>query len=136
MKFRHIFFISAAIFSFFLLIHFGLANIFGADITPSPDKLIPQDNTFSQVPGGSNKGKYDLFRDFIPAVIQTSLEVIGAVMLAFLIYAGILLVISGANENFKEKSKKIFFNVLIGALIVSLAYAVVYGITQLNITGS
>lgn len=135
MHLKHILFIIIAIFSFFILLHFGVGDMFQAQF-PKPDELIPEPKgQLVRVPGGTAGGRYDLFADFIPTVIRLSLEVAGAVMLGFLIYAGILLVISGAEENYKEKAKTIFYNVIIGAIIISVSYAIVYGLTRIQWAG-
>lgn len=131
MKPFHYFTIVAATVSFFFLLHFGISPyVFQGDvidIIPNPSLTTPG----AGLPGEAEE--YDFFRDFIPAVIRLSMDIIGAVMIGFMTYAGILLVISGLDENYKEKAKNIFYRIIIGAIIVSVAYAVVYGITQLQI---
>lgn len=122
-------------------------SVIAATILSQSIRLIvfAQDRSsdFLQPPGGGYAkdapgfgGSYSLFGDFFPAVIRFSLGITGAVMLGFLIYAGILLVSSGADTAFRDKAKNLFYGVIIGAIIISIAFALVYGITQINLTGS
>lgn len=129
MKPRHFFLIFAGVFGFFFLLHFGvtpwLANL--------PGEVLPQPrSTFVRLPGGSTPGSYDFFDDFVPSVVLLITEVAGAAMLGFLIYAGILLVINGVDEGYREKAKNIFMYVVIGAIIISISYALVIGISRID----
>lgn len=121
-----------------MFIIFFSPTVFAQDAS----KLVPShprpefDAAYSKDAPGAKGQAYDLFEEFFPAVIRFSLQIVGAVMLGFLVYAGILYVVSGANEPYREKAKMIFLGVIIGATVISLAYAIVYGVTQLNLTSA
>lgn len=121
-----------------VFIMFFSPTVFAQDAsTLLPTHPRPEfDSAYSKDAPGAKGQTYSLFEDFFPAVIRFSLQIVGAVMLGFLVYAGILYVISGANEPYREKAKMLFYGVIIGATVISLAYALVYGITQLNLTSA
>ncbi len=77
----------------------------------------------------------DFFKNFLPKLIDTSIKVFGSVMLIMIVISGIYLVLGGVDENFKEQAKKIFYYSIVGAVIITVSFAIVYGITQINWTG-
>lgn len=78
----------------------------------------------------------DLLGEFVPRLISLSLQVFGAALLVMIVISGIYLVAGGTNESLVEEAKSIFYHAIIGAVVVTISFALVYGVTQVNWTGS
>ncbi|HCW32793.1 MAG: hypothetical protein UT55_C0068G0003 [Candidatus Peregrinibacteria bacterium GW2011_GWE2_39_6] len=75
----------------------------------------------------------DLMGDFLPFFINTALAVAGTLIFTAFLYAGYLLVFVNNNEEQIEKAKKILIYSLIGAAVMAISYAVIYGIAHLDL---
>lgn len=72
-----------------------------------------------------------LSSEFIPDVIKIILNITYTITVGMLLYAGALYVMRNGEEEYETKAKNIFRNGIIGLVIISVSYAVVYGVTQL-----
>jgi hypothetical protein len=65
----------------------------------------------------------------ITTIINFALGLLGLVAVAFLIYAGVLMVTAGGNEEQVGKAKKIITYAVIGIVIILLSYTIVQFVT-------
>jgi hypothetical protein len=72
-----------------------------------------------------------LSSELIPDIIKIILNITYAITVGMILYAGALYVIRNDDEEYETKAKNIFRNGIIGLIIISVSYAVVYGVTQL-----
>lgn len=70
----------------------------------------------------------DLILDVLPRVLNWALFLMGTVLLIVLVYAGIQLLISRGDESRIDVGKRIIIDVIIGAVITGVAYALVTGL--------
>lgn len=61
----------------------------------------------------------------ITTIINYFLGLLGLIAVAFLIYAGILMVTAGGNEEQVAKARKIIMYAVIGIVIILLSYTIV-----------
>lgn len=83
---------------------------------------------FSNPAGGSatiNASQQGSLGDNIATVINYFLGLLGLISVGFLIYAGILMVTSGGEEEGVTKARKIIMYAVIGIVIIVLAYTIV-----------
>lgn len=66
----------------------------------------------------------------ITTIINYFLGLLGLIAVAFLIYAGILMVTAGGAEEQVTKARKIIMYAVIGIVIILLSYTVVTFVTQ------
>jgi len=66
----------------------------------------------------------------VGTLIGTALSFVGVIFLILIIYAGILWMTASGNEKKVEKAREMIVESIIGLVIVSLAYALVYFITN------
>jgi len=91
----------------------------------------------SNLPGVSEQDSEEkmrelLFLEFIPKLIKTSLIVFGVVMMIIMVISGIYLVSGGLDESLIAAAKTSFYYSIIGAVIVTISYALVYGVTKID----
>ncbi|MBI5412250.1 hypothetical protein HZA43_03700 [Candidatus Peregrinibacteria bacterium] len=67
----------------------------------------------------------------IITIINYFLGILGLVAVGFLIYAGVLMVTSGGNEEQVTKGRKVITYAIIGIVIIVLAYTIVQFVTNL-----
>lgn len=97
--------------------------------------LLPDE---SELIGGSTQGTVqlasgDLQKDFIPFFVNMGTGVAGTLIFISFVYAGYLMVFSNDKEESIDKGKKILTYSVIGAIVIAISYAVVYGIIQLDL---
>ena len=61
----------------------------------------------------------------ITGIINFFLGILGLIAVAFLIYAGVLMVTAGGNEDQVGKAKTIITYAVVGLIIIILAYSIV-----------
>jgi type IV secretory pathway VirB2 component (pilin) len=66
----------------------------------------------------------------ITTIINFFLGLLGLIAVAFLIYAGVMMVTAGGNEEQINKSKKIIIYAVIGIIIILLSYTIVTFVTS------
>ena len=65
----------------------------------------------------------------ITTIINFFLGLLGLIAVAFLIYAGVLMVTAGGNEEQVNKAKKIIMYAVAGIIIILLSYTIVTFVT-------
>jgi len=66
----------------------------------------------------------------ITTIINYFLGLLGLVAVAFLIYAGILMVTAGGNDEQVTKARKVIMYAVIGIVIILLSYTIVTFVTS------
>lgn len=66
----------------------------------------------------------------ITNIINFFLGLLGLIAVAFLIYAGVLMVTAGGNEDQVGKAKKIITFAVIGVVIILLSYTIIQFVTS------
>ncbi len=66
----------------------------------------------------------------VTSIINFFLGLLGLIAVAFLIYAGVLMVTAGGNEEQVGKAKKIITYAVIGIVIIILSYTIVTFVTS------
>lgn len=91
-------------------------------------ELSPQgEKNSTSLPSG------DLMTDFLPFFINTALAITGTAIFIALLYGGYLFVMTNDNEEAINQGKKIMIYSVIGAIVVAISYAAVYGIANLKL---
>ncbi|MFA5843037.1 MAG: hypothetical protein WC882_05235 [Candidatus Gracilibacteria bacterium] len=83
--------------------------------------------------GSTSLPSGNLFTDFLPFFINTALAITGTLIFIALLYGGYLFVMSNDNEESINQGKKIMTYSVIGAIIVAISYAAIYGLVYLNL---
>lgn len=66
----------------------------------------------------------------ITTIINYFLGLLGLVAVAFLIYAGVLMVTAGGNDEQVTKARKVIMYAVVGIVIILLSYTIVTFVTQ------
>lgn len=69
-------------------------------------------------------------------LISAALIIAGSVALAMVIYGGFRYLTAGGNESAAEAGKKTLLNAIIGFVIISLAWVILYVIQRAILTGN
>ena len=69
---------------------------------------------------------------FIASAILLLMQAAGVLMFIGVVVAGVMLVVSRENEQLRERSKKIIISLLIGITVVAAAYAITYGVANID----
>ena len=77
-------------------------------------------------PSYQNSTNENTLFDNASLIIKTILELLGFIFVVLMIYAGILWMTAGGNEEQVEKAKNLIKQALTGLIIVVLAYAITY----------
>jgi lysylphosphatidylglycerol synthetase-like protein (DUF2156 family) len=113
--------------SLFFLLFFGLFT-FAAQAQTGDPTLNGLDQTAGKVGAFSSQiGKtYDatFFATKAGQLIGTLLAFIGVLFLILMIYAGLMWMTAGGNEQTVDKSKTLIINAIIGLVIVLAAYGI------------
>lgn len=75
----------------------------------------------------------DIFKDFLPFFVNTAISIAGTLIFTALLYAGYLLVTANDVEEKIEKGKKIMIYSIVGAVVMAVSYAVIYGVANLDL---
>src|SRR3989338_347446 len=99
-------------------------------LLPSQQDLIEAQDDQGRValPGG------DFLGEVVPAIITNIMYVVAFLIFIAFMYGGVLLVIGRGQEESLTKAKNIMIYAAIALALVSLGFALVYGITTLNLT--
>lgn len=97
---------------------------------PTQEELI---ENARQREEGTSLSTGDLGEDFIPFFINSGLSIAGTLIFVSFLYAGFLLVFANDSEENIEKGKKIMIYSVVGAAVMAISYAVVFGIANLQI---
>lgn len=74
----------------------------------------------------------DLVTEVVPGIITNILYMVGLLIFIALMYGGVLLVIGRGNEDMTNKAKSIITYGGVALVLVTLGYAIIYGIATLN----
>lgn len=109
-------------------------------------ELLPKETIdYSDAPDGSSTGplieKISPYQDLpdVPlesiftTAIKTILFLAGSLLTVGLIVTGIMYLVSAGNEESQTKAKKILTYLGLGIIIISVSYAIVAGIMQINL---
>lgn len=116
---------------------FGVPSAYAVDIDDDVDILLPSQQDFIEdqdednrvsLPGG------DFLGEIVPAVITNVMYVSAFLIFIAFMYGGVLLVIGRGNEESVTKAKSIIIYSAVALALISLGYAIVYGIANLNLT--
>lgn len=100
---------------------------------PTQEALIeasPQGETES---GTTSLPSGDITTDFLPFIINTMLGVAGTLIFISLLFAGYKMVFANDNEEAINEGKKIITYSVIGAFVIAISYAVIYGVANLDL---
>lgn len=100
-------------------------------LLPNQQAMIEDQATAGQevsLPGG------DFLEEIVPAVITNIMFATGFLIFIAFMYGGVLMVISRGNEEGTTKAKTIIIWSAVALGVLSLGYAVIYGIASLNLT--
>lgn len=70
------------------------------------------------------------FATSITTIINYFLGLLGLIAVAFLIYAGVLMVTAGGNDEQVTKARKIITYAVVGIIIILLSYTIVSFVSQ------
>lgn len=82
---------------------------------------------------GTQLAQGDIATDFIPFFINLGLSIAGTMVFIAFLYAGYLLVFANDKEEDIEKGKKILTYAVVGAIMVAISYALVFGVANLDL---
>ncbi len=115
---------------------FSIPTAYALDVDDDVDLLLPsqqdiieaqdEDNRVS-LPGG------DFLGEIVPALITNVLYATAFLIFIAFMYGGVLLVIARGNEEAVTKAKSIVIYAAVALALLSLGYAVIYGIANLNL---
>lgn len=103
------------------------ATVFGDDTIDTNISSIGI-NTAKDIEIGNNSTSVS---DFIINIVQAFLKYVGIAAVVVLVIAGIMLIISGGNDDLKGKAQKIITYTVIGLIVIVLASAIVSFISSL-----
>lgn len=116
---------------------FGVPSAYAVDVDDDVDILLPSQQDFIEdhdednrvsLPGG------DFLGEIVPAVITNVMYVTAFLIFIAFMYGGVLLVTGRGNEESVTKAKNIIIYSAVALALISLGYAIVYGIANLNLT--
>ncbi|MFA4815045.1 MAG: pilin [Candidatus Gracilibacteria bacterium] len=115
---------------------FSIPSAYAVDVEEDVDILFPsqretiedqdEDNRVS-LPGGNFLG------EIVPAVITNVMYATAFLVFVAFMYGGVLLVIGRGNEESVTKAKSILIYSALALALISLGYAIVYGLANLNL---
>jgi len=106
----------------------SIGTTFGSLALFANQTLAAGSSFFDNPQGGAatpNAAAQGTLGDNITLIINYFLGLLGLIAVAFLIYAGILMVTAGGEEGNVEKAKKIITFAVIGIVIIVLSYTIV-----------
>lgn len=112
-------------------------SAYAVDVTADPSTLMPNEQVF--IEDQDSQGRVSLpngnfLGEIVPAVITNVMYLVGFLIFIGFMYGGTLMVIGRGNEEEAGKAKSIVTYSAIALVLVSLGYAVIYGIATLNLT--
>lgn len=98
---------------------------------PSQKTIIEDNNSSTTnkvaLPGG------DLLSETIPALITNVFYLVGIMVFISITVGGIMMVTGQGNEEVNKKAKDILIYSLVAMVVLSMGYAIIYGIATLNL---
>lgn len=90
-------------------------------------------NTFTTLPHTPSGDPDGIAVQFVPQVIRVALSVFSIALVIAITYAGVLWVANRGDEENARKAAKTFVFAIIAAIVVSLAYALVFAVANLDL---
>lgn len=112
---------------FFIL--FSLLIFFSFVLPASAVDIYTQLGAFSGE-DGANLGAPNDPRLIAAYTIQIILGVLGVIFLAYMVYAGYLILLSGGNEEKITQGKKVIWQAVLGSVIILLAFSITIFVTR------
>lgn len=111
-------------------------SAYAVDVTKDPSTLMPNEQVF--IEDQDSQGRVSLpngnfLSEIVPAVITNVMYLVGFLIFIGFMYGGTLMVIGRGNEEEAGKAKSIVMYSAIALALVSLGYAIIYGIATLNL---
>lgn len=72
--------------------------------------------------------KGNLLTEILPKMLNWAFFLMGSVLVIVLVYAGVLMIVSRGDEASIGEAKNIIVDVILGAVVIGLAYAIVTGL--------
>ncbi len=94
-------------------------------IAPFSTALAAFGGPIPAIPGTPGAADQDSIRGVIVNVLMLVLDFMALAAVVFVVIAGIRLIVSGGNDEAKDKAKKIILYVIIGLLIILFARVIV-----------
>lgn len=106
------------------------------DVEKDPGLLFPDVNTM--IESQDEQGRVslpsgDFLGEIVPSIVTNIMYFVGFLIFISFVYAGSLIVMERGNEEAVTKAKTIIMWSAIAMALVSLGYAIVYGIVTLNL---
>ncbi len=96
----------------------------------SQDEFVNQGSVKNE---GTTLAEGNIATDFIPFFINLGTSIAGTMVFIAFLYAGYLLVFANDKEESIEKGKKILTYAVVGAIMVGISYALIYGVANLDL---
>ena len=114
-----------------------IPSAYAVDVTNDVNILLPSAKTV--IEDQDAKGRVglpngDFLGEVVPAAVTNVLYFVGLLIFIALMYGGSLMVIGRGNEDEVSKAKNIILYSSIALALVSLGYAIIYGIATLNLS--
>lgn len=100
---------------------------------PTEETLIKGSPQGQSSSGTTSLPHGDIITDFLPFFINTLLGIAGTLIFIAFLYAGYQMVFANDNEESINSAKKVITYAIIGAFVIAISYAVVYGVANLNL---
>lgn len=116
---------------------FGIPSAYAVNVEDDIDILLPSQHDFIEVHDEDNRVSLpggNFLSEIVPAVITNAMYVTSFLIFIGFMYGGVLLVISRGNEEGAEKAKTIMIYSSVALGIMSLGFAIIFGIANLNLT--
>jgi cell division protein FtsB len=113
-----------------------IPTAYAVDVNEDINYLMPDEKSFIEdhdAQGRVSLPNGDFLGEVVPAVVTNIMYMVGFLIFIALIYGGTLMVIGRGNEEEVGKAKNIILYSAIALVLVSLGYALIYGIATLQL---
>lgn len=112
-------------------------SAYAVDIDEAPSILLPDVQTMIEdqdEQGRVSLPSGDFLGEIVPAIVTNIMYFVGFLIFIAFVYGGGIIVLGRGNEEEVSKAKQIILYSAIALAMVSLGYAIIYGIANLNLT--
>lgn len=112
-----------------------IPSAYAVDVTNDINTLLPSEKTIIEQDsqGRVSLPNGDFLGEIVPAAVTNIMYMVGFLVFIGLMYGGTLMVIGRGNEEEVGKAKSIIIYSSIALVLVSLGYAIIYGIATLQL---
>jgi hypothetical protein len=113
-----------------------IPTAYAVDVTNDVNTLLPSVKTVIEdqdTQGRVSLPSGDFLNEIVPAAVTNIMYMVGFLIFIGLMYGGTLMVIGRGNEEEVGKAKSIIIYSAIALVLVSLGYAIIYGIATLQL---